>query len=545
MGICIYWCSLVLIGNYFVMTFYLKYRSQTLDELDLVDVRETLKKYVTAGSMPHAFLFAGPRGTGKTSAARILAKILNCENPLAGGEPCNNCEQCKSISKGENLDVYELDAASHRGIDDVRILREAVKLAPVRAKKKVYIIDEAHMLTTEAANALLKTLEEPPDHVMFILATTNPEKLIDTVRSRTVVINFRKARPEELVRSLSRVAASEKLKFEAGVLELISKTADGSFRDAVKILEQILTADIKLNNSTVSEFIFSRKSFDASLFLTLLAKRDIKSLLGEVERSVSNGVEIKTMIIILLERLRAGLMSKIGINSDDLKLFSKQELIQLIELLLKASNELSTAAIEQLPLELSFVEWCDINEINDQKPVIKNIDTYSLHDNVKDDKDKDEKFDSQSKTDNIDDPKDASEIRDVTNSGSAEIENVWADVLSQIRPINASTEALLRAAKPINFDGKKLTLGVYYKFHKERLESNPHRDILETTVGEIIGMPIRLECTLTDPPIKKTVDTANGNHATSNEPVLNNSASVLTETEDEDIIKVAKDIFGS
>ena len=545
MGICIYWCSLVLIGNYFVMTFYLKYRSQTLDELDLVDVRETLKKYVTAGSMPHAFLFAGPRGTGKTSAARILAKILNCENPLAGGEPCNNCEQCKSISKGENLDVYELDAASHRGIDDVRILREAVKLAPVRAKKKVYIIDEAHMLTTEAANALLKTLEEPPDHVMFILATTNPEKLIDTVRSRTVVINFRKARPEELVRSLSRVAASEKLKFEAGVLELISKTADGSFRDAVKILEQILTADIKLNNSTVSEFIFSRKSFDASLFLTLLAKRDIKSLLGEVERSVSNGVEIKTMIIILLERLRAGLMSKIGINSDDLKLFSKQELIQLIELLLKASNELSTAAIEQLPLELSFVKWCDINEINDQKPVIKNIDTYSLHDNVKDDKDKDEKFDSQSKTDNIDDPKDASEIRDVTNSGSAEIENVWADVLSQIRPINASTEALLRAAKPINFDGKKLTLGVYYKFHKERLESNPHRDILETTVGEIIGMPIRLECTLTDPPIKKTVDTANGNHATSNEPVLNNSASVLTETEDEDIIKVAKDIFGS
>jgi len=545
LGICIYWCSLVLIGNYFVMTFYLKYRSQTLDELDLVDVRETLKKYVTAGSMPHAFLFAGPRGTGKTSAARILAKILNCENPLAGGEPCNNCEQCKSISKGENLDVYELDAASHRGIDDVRILREAVKLAPVRAKKKVYIIDEAHMLTTEAANALLKTLEEPPDHVMFILATTNPEKLIDTVRSRTVVINFRKARPEELVRSLSRVAASEKLKFEAGVLELISKTADGSFRDAVKILEQILTADIKLNNSTVSEFIFSRKSFDASLFLTLLAKRDIKSLLGEVERSVSNGVEIKTMIIILLERLRAGLMSKIGINSDDLKLFSKQELIQLIELLLKASNELSTAAIEQLPLELSFVEWCDINEINDQKPVIKNIDTYSLHDNVKDDKDKDEKFDSQSKTDNIDDPKDASEIRDVTNSGSAEIENVWADVLSQIRPINASTEALLRAAKPINFDGKKLTLGVYYKFHKERLESNPHRDILETTVGEIIGMPIRLECTLTDPPIKKTVDTANGNHATSNEPVLNNSASVLTETEDEDIIKVAKDIFGS
>src|SRR3990167_6143081 len=184
------------------MTFYLKYRPQTLVDLDSTPVRESLIKIVESKSIPHAFLFSGPKGTGKTSAARILAKIVNCENPPAGGEPCNICDQCISIAKGENLDVIELDAASHRGIDDIRALRDAVKLSPAKAKKKVYIIDEAHMLTTEASNALLKTLEEPPSHVVFILATTNPEKLIETIRSRAVNINFRKATPPELASSL-------------------------------------------------------------------------------------------------------------------------------------------------------------------------------------------------------------------------------------------------------------------------------------------------------------------------------------------------------
>ena len=144
------------------MTLYLKYRPKNLDELDEVAVSESLKKTVTKKSIPHAFLFAGPKGTGKTSAARILAKILNCEN-LQGSEPCDKCDQCLSITNGNNLDVIEMDAASHRGIDDVRILRDAVKLSPVSGKKKIYIIDEVHMLTTEASNALLKTLEEPPE----------------------------------------------------------------------------------------------------------------------------------------------------------------------------------------------------------------------------------------------------------------------------------------------------------------------------------------------------------------------------------------------
>src|SRR3972149_7073896 len=211
------------------MTFYLKYRPKSLEELDSEPVRQSLSKIAASGRIPHALLFSGPKGIGKTSAARILAKILNCEHPPKKGVSCNRCLSCTSIAQGSNIDVIELDAASHRGIEDVRSLRDAVGLSTAKAPNKVYIIDEAHMLTTEASNALLKTLEEPPGHVYFILATTNPEKLVDTIRSRTVSIPFKKASTQELVRSLEKVAKGEKLKVDKETLEVIAKASDGSF----------------------------------------------------------------------------------------------------------------------------------------------------------------------------------------------------------------------------------------------------------------------------------------------------------------------------
>lgn len=187
------------------MSLYLKYRPQKISDLDLDSVRETLSKMVESGKIPQALLFAGPRGTGKTSAARILAKVLNCEENLEKiKEPCNRCGQCTSITNGSNIDVIEIDAASHRGIDDVRALIESAKLAPARARNRVYIIDEAHMLTLEASNALLKTLEEPPSNAYFILATTEPEKLIPTIRSRTTIVNFKKASKKEIIFSLEK-----------------------------------------------------------------------------------------------------------------------------------------------------------------------------------------------------------------------------------------------------------------------------------------------------------------------------------------------------
>src|SRR5579884_4048056 len=189
------------------MVFYRKYRSQTINDLDSTAVRETLLRILQKPqSIPHAFLFTGPKGLGKTSTARIVAKVVNCTarhgpQPASRIEPCNECSQCTSITNGTNLDVFEIDAASNRGIDEIRDLKEKIRLSPVAAKKKVYIIDEVHMLTTEAFNALLKTLEEPPSHAMFILCTTEQHKVPATILSRCFHIGFSKATPDELVRS--------------------------------------------------------------------------------------------------------------------------------------------------------------------------------------------------------------------------------------------------------------------------------------------------------------------------------------------------------
>lgn len=486
------------------MTFYLKYRPQKLEELDSESVRETLKKIVSSGKIPHAFLFAGPKGTGKTSAARIIAKIVNCErrsgkNPPAGGEPCNKCEQCLSITKGSNLDVIELDAASHRGIDDARALKDAVGLATAAARKKVYIIDEAHMLTSEASNALLKTLEEPPPHVLFILATTNPEKLIETIRSRATQVSFKKAAVNEVERSLARVAKGEKIKIEKKSLEIIAKKSQGSFRDAVKTLEELLNQKRSLKPELVEEYLLETHSVDINEFIELLAQKETKKAIETVEAVVQKGLGMDNFIENLLTRLRSALLAKVGIGKEDLPQISKEDLIVLINLFSKAAAETKSATIEQLPLELAIIEW---GEEKPENPGQKNeVSTIRKH---------------------APGPANIKEISQVT----------WKDILSKVKPLNTSIEALLRAAKPIGFDGKTLTLGVYYRFHKERLEETNHRRVLEDVAAAVLGAPVRVICVLSEPPVKKVVEEKK-------------SESVLTEGEDKDIIKIAEEIFGN
>lgn len=322
------------------MTFYLKYRPQTIDEIDITSVRVTLTNILKSGNIPHAFLFAGPRGTGKTSLARILAKAINCQGLGSRDEglvePCNKCESCKSITNGNNIDVIEMDAASNRGIDDIRVLRDAVKLSPANSKAKIYIIDECHMLTNDASNALLKTLEEPPAHVYFILATTNPEKLIETIKSRTTIISFSKATKEELKRSLERIIKKEEIKIKDEELEKIIKLAKGSFRDAVKSLEQFVSDSSFLENSS--------ESLSNELVLSVL-KKDIDESLKIIKKS--NNVDNLTDE--LLNNLH-----KILIETQN------NEIIPLIEFILTAKDMVKYSPIEELPLELAIIKWCKI-----------------------------------------------------------------------------------------------------------------------------------------------------------------------------------------
>lgn len=516
------------------MTLYLKYRSQNLSELDQEGVRETLKKIVNKSELPHAFLFAGPKGTGKTSSARILAKIINCENLSKDGEPCNACEQCISITKGSNLDVVELDAASHRGIDDIRALRDAVKLAPARAKKKVYIIDEAHMLTVEASNALLKTLEEPPAHVVFVLATTNPEKLIDTIKSRTTLIAFKKATTVEILRALTRIAKGENLTVENKVLELIANRSDGSFRDAVKLLENLISQD-KTSMDDVEKSL-SGSDFDTQELIALLTKKEAKISIEKIEKYSSDGGNVSGLVDQIILNLRENLLK--SVNGEKMENnISNLEIVTLLKKLIKAKSRTQFSPVETLPLEIAIIEWCgesiSVNRVskpNNTETPPKESEESQVNTEVFEEVETQDKVELK--------PQASEEVKaKIVNPSTQHIEelsdDVWRKILMQIKPINASVEALLRSSKPISFDGHTLKLDVFYKFHKERLEDMRHRKILEDTVASVTGSDfVKVICSLTEPPAAKIASEVK-------------SETILTESGDADIINVAEKIFNS
>lgn len=511
------------------MTFYLKYRSKTVEELDILEVREALKGMIAAGNIPHAILFSGPRGAGKTSAARILAKAVNCENPTKEKEPCNKCVNCLAISKGDNLDVIEIDAASHRGIDDIRGLRDAVKLAPTSLKMKVYIIDEAHMLTLEASNALLKTLEEPPSHVMFILATTNPEKLIETIRSRTTNVNFRKANREEIIRALTRVTRGEHIKADKDALEVIADMSDGSFRDAVKLLEQLTLSKKAVTKKDVEKLLLGGSDFDANLFLKHLVGRDAKSMVSMIEKASNGGLLAKNMVYIITTNLKDALLAKVGVGSDKLADLTKSDIIELLSLLGSASASSLNFVIDQVALEAALISWCGegSTEKSGEEPKVeaKPKKLEEAQEKVVESK--------VNKNQTVTAPKNFLALN----------HEIWQKVMALIRPINASTEALLRASHPLNFDGKILTLGVYYKFHKERLEESTHRRVLEDIISSVLGSEIRVVCTLSEPPAKPQEEVVSD--SVTPEVALAPSDTILTEAKDTDIIKIAQEVFGS
>ncbi len=489
------------------MVFYRKYRPQTIEELDSKEVREKLFNILESPSVAHAFLFTGPKGLGKTSTARIVAKSLNCEKKTKGVEPCNKCDQCISITNGTNMDILEIDGASNRGIDEIRDLREKIKLSPLSARKKIYIIDEVHMLTTEAFNALLKTLEEPPNHVVFILCTTEPHKVPSTILSRCLQIQFKKATVEELVRSFERILRLEKIESDKESLNLIASLSDGSFRDGVKILEEMAHSassgqvkDKKITKELIEEkYQISSIEYQIAQLIRYFEEKDTKSALEIVSKLVESGVDMNHFIQELILSLHNSLLLRAGIQSSPQRLgfagqakLEMQDLKRLIELLSKAHSELKYAVLPQMPLELAIVEWGLQPKINtDTKADERGYDAQRQ--SVIKSAPISEKTAVVKKEVIVATPT-FSVQQGMTNYN--ENDALWTALIDKIKAYNHSVAGVLRGCSIKSYDSKSLILETNFKFHKDKLSEVKTREVLENVLKEVTKKNIKVEVLL-------------------------------------------------
>lgn len=480
------------------MSFYRKYRPRVFAELDNASVRDTLLSFLkkNKSDLPHAFLFCGTRGTGKTTAARLIAKLFTCEHPKKNGEPCGACEACVGIAEGNYIDVLEIDAASNTGVDNIRDLRDKIMLSPSRGKWKVYIIDEVHMLSTGAFNALLKTLEEPPAHAVFILATTDQHKVPATIQSRCMTVLFKRPTLPEIAGVLTRISSAENIVISPDAIDMIANIADGSFRDAVKLLEQISLSGVNVTPKEVENVLSMSDAATITQFADAALTKQAKTALLLLHTTVTEGKDCKSLLVQVLEELERRLTAQVtGVAETQWNL---SDLTELIKKLSAAYGEMRYTVIPQLPIEIAVVEFCETDNAPRRQPstTLKQPEPGIIRTQLPAQRNR-AVHNTPQPVIRPEPPKEATIAQISTGLITLEkLQEYWKDIIDAMKTVNHSAAGMLRSTRPKAVANGIVTIEAFYSFHQERLSDYKVKESVAVTLKKLFGESVSVEIVL-------------------------------------------------
>ena len=497
---------------------YRKWRPLLWDEVvGQEHIVQTLTNAVRADGVGHAYLFAGPRGTGKTTIARLIAKAVNCLNDDPAKRPCNECAHCKAVNENRFLDLIEIDAASNTSVDDVRDLRDKINFAPSQGRYKIYIIDEVHMLSTAAFNALLKTLEEPPPHAIFVLATTEIHKIPATVLSRCQRHEFRRVPVDEIVSQLKKIAKAENIKADDEALTLIARQSAGGMRDAISLLDQLSSTGEKIDLTLTQTVLGTATSQTVLDLIASISDGQPAPAMDAIHSALDAGADPRSLARQIVEYLRGLMLIQMG-NDDQIEVtkdvktvmsqharaFSTQDVLRMMRAFNSAAVDTRGGWQPSLSLELAVAEALEapvevpVTRQEEKATKAKKNIIGSEPEKTKTSKSSAQKMRQEKK---LVKSAEVTQPESTTKGpviGLAQVTKAWRDIRSIIKPDHPGIEALLNSCKPLEVRGSELYLGFQSETVRALMDIKEKTDVAQAAIKDVLGVDLSIKCVVTN-----------------------------------------------